>query len=190
MTPEEQEHAFAEVDEGMSRMMEKAQTSSTLILEAIKLRMAHQEKLVILNAGTLALSFSAITAYHAQHSQSSVSTGSLQHAWQLLMCAIVLSLNANWLCVYSTTHYANSQYMTQVSASFDRYEGSFKDLLPDYAKRQRARLDIETERGEIAGRYSNIFTTSSHVFGLLAQLVTCLAFVFLYYFAKSVLATL
>src|SRR5579863_2794154 len=86
------ENLIAEHDEKLGRMMEQAHALSLLQMDALKVRVSHYEKLVGLCAGTLALSFTAATAFHAQHAQQVAALPSLLRAWQLLLAAIVLGV--------------------------------------------------------------------------------------------------
>jgi hypothetical protein len=179
--------AIDEHDERLIRMMEQAHASSLLHFEAIKLRIAHHEKLVILCASTLALSFTAATAFHGNPSQAEAALSSLLHAWQLLMSAIILGVISNWLSVSGAVHFGNLHYDKQIGVRFSILEESLRRIDPEYAKQEREAWNRNSTKFAQSGKYFNIFNRLAGGIGFCAQLAAFCAFVHLYYFAKTIL---
>jgi hypothetical protein len=187
MVPSEVEKTIAEHDEKLVRMMEHAHASSLVQLDAIKLRMSHHEKLVGLCAGTLALSFTAATAFHAQHTPQVVTSESLFHAWQFLLSAIALGIVANSLSVNGIANLGNSLGKRQVDVYFSLLKRVLSRLAPDYAKSEQEASDKELRKAERSGRLGNFLVRVGALIGVLAQIAAFCAFVSLYNFAKIVL---
>jgi len=174
-------------DEKLVRMMEQAHASSLLQMDAVKMRVSHYEKLVGLCAGTLALSFTAATAVHTQHTQQVTALPSLFHAWQLLLAAIVLGVASNWLSVNGMANLGNSLGRKQIKTYFYILLPVSIKLVPDYAKKDGESWDRNSARFARMERTGNALIRIASLFGLLAQIAAFCAFVSLYNFAKSVL---
>jgi hypothetical protein len=72
---------------------------SEAALELVKLRVSYFDKLIVLNAGTLALSFSAVFTFVSRTTvdMRNVPIDSLLNAWKLLIFSIIGALISNWL---------------------------------------------------------------------------------------------
>jgi hypothetical protein len=188
MTPDDQIDLDA-ANEGLNRMMDRAQAQTSVTVEAIKLRIASQERLLILNASVLALTFSAVTAYHAQHPQIASAVSSLIHSWQLFLVAIVASLLSNWSSVNGAIHYSNYTHSEQIGVSFDQYEMALRKILPDYAKKASADWETDKRKYSKSSTYHAVFFRLAGGLGFLAQVGTCWGLFCLYQFAKAILTS-
>lgn len=187
MTPEEGK-LLTEYDERLARMMEQAHASSLFQLEGIKLRIAHHEKVVVLCAGTLALTFTAATAFHGGHGQELAALSSLRNAWELLLGAIVLSVISNWLSVNGVSHLGNSFFRKQIGVRFTLLEQPLKKLDPLYAEQERKDWNACSAKYADSEKYSHVLIRLAAGIGACAQILAFCAFVSLYYFASAVLA--
>jgi hypothetical protein len=69
------------------------------------LRTAFYDKLIVLNGGTLAISFTAATSFHGPNAQwKLLGLSNLFSAWELLIIAIVLSFISNYLTLGVVTN--------------------------------------------------------------------------------------
>jgi len=183
----EQEVLIAQHDEKLVRMMEQAHASSLLQVDSMKLRIAHHEKLIVLCAGTLALSFTAATSFHGQQNHEIAAIPSLLRAWQLLLSAIVLGVVSNWMSVTGVAHLTNYASYKQVGVYFTLLEKSLTKLAPQYSKDERESWDRNSAKYIRVEKVSNILIRLAAVLGLLAQIAAFCAFVSLYFFAKYVI---
>jgi hypothetical protein len=188
MNAPEDEKLIATHDERLMRMMAQAHASSLLQLDAVKVRISHHEKLVGLCAGTLALSFTAATAFHGQHTQQAEALQSLFHAWQYLLAAIVMSVLSNWLSVNGLSNLGNSLGRKQIDVYFSLLEPVLAKLSPAYAKTEREAWDNDSKKSIRSGKTGDVLIRLAAVVGILAQIAAFCGFVSLYYFAKDVLA--
>ena len=141
---------------------------------------------MILNAGTLALSFTAATTFHTQHAQAMASLSSLLWAWQLLILAIVLSIVSNWMSVTGVVHFGIWQSLMQQKFNFGLVRSSLRKFLAGKDQVERIGEELEGERFGRHEKSFGIFDRPSQVVGFCAQCATFWAFVLLYQFAKAV----
>ena len=85
-------------------VLELGAAFASSIFEARKLQISFWDKLVILDAGTLALSINATTAFRG-HIVGDGGVGFLFAAWKLLIVSMVLAVLAQWLGSLSTQHF-------------------------------------------------------------------------------------
>src|ERR1700758_48025 len=71
--------------------------------EVQKLHISFWDKLVLLNAGTLTLSFTAAASFHG-HTIGDGGVGYLFAAWKLLILSMIFALLAQWLGAISVDH--------------------------------------------------------------------------------------
>ncbi len=184
----ENEELLTQHDEKLVRMMSQAHASSILQVEALKLRFAHNEKLVALCAGTLALSFTASTAFRGAHVAESSTLAYLLRSWQLLMVAIALALIANWLDVNGISNFANSMFRKQVNVHFSLLYPSLSKLDSAYANKERELSGRQMEKQAREEKVSNVLIRLSGLVGVFAQIAAFGAFVALYLCAKAALS--
>jgi hypothetical protein len=67
-------------------------------IDFVKMQVAFWEKLVVLDAATLAASFTAIGAFHDRLAGDG-GIGYLAAAWKLLICGLALCLLAQWIAI-------------------------------------------------------------------------------------------
>ena len=167
--------------------MEQAHASSLVQYDSAKLRVSHYEKLVGLCAGTLALSFTAATAFHTQHAREVGAFPGLLQAWQLLLGAIVLGVVSNWLTVNALANLSNTLGVQQIDLHLDLLRQRLGQKLSDYPKDYQDKWNRESTKASRWEKTANIMIRLAEVLGVLSQLAAFLAFVALYYFAKTVL---
>ncbi len=73
-------------------------TNPEPIVDFVKMQVAFWEKLVVLDAATLAASFTAIGAFH-DHLSGDGGIGYLMAAWKLLISGLALCLLAQWIAI-------------------------------------------------------------------------------------------
>jgi uncharacterized membrane protein (DUF441 family) len=183
----EDESLLSTHDEQLKSMMEQVHASSLLQVDAVKVRISHQEKLMGLCAGTLALSFTAATTVHAQHTLQASSLAQLFRAWQLLLSAIVVGVVSNWLSVNGLSNFTGYLGMKQTDVYFSFLERTLLKLAPSYAQQEREAWNHESKRLSRLSKTANILIRTAAIVGLLAQILAFSGFLFLYFFAKSVL---
>jgi hypothetical protein len=183
----EQDGLWAEHDEKLVRMMDQAHASSLFQLEAVKLRLAHNEKLVALCAGILALSFTASVAFRGEHLRNAVVLHDLLWSWRLFVVAIVAAVVANWLGITGLANFANFTFTKQVGVHFDILHVSLMKLAPEYANRERKSWERHVAKGRLTQRISSTCLRCGELLGFVAQAIVFIAFLFLYLFAKAVL---
>ena len=168
--------------------MAQAHASSLLQLEAQKLRLAHNEKLIALCAAILALSFTASTAFHGSHNREVAAWPDLLRSWQLFMLAMGLGVLTNWLGVTGIANFANSAFYKQIGVHFDLLHVNLMKLAPDYARKERESWDRHRKGYAHTEKVSDICIRLGALVGTAAQALAFVAFIYLYLFAKALLA--
>ena len=98
-------------------------TNPEPIVDFVKMQVAFWEKVVVLDAATLAASFTAIGAFHGQLSGDG-GVGYLATAWKLLICGLGLCLLAQWIAIPGAIaisgHYYGMRVLSVLNASVAR----------------------------------------------------------------------
>lgn len=100
---DESNNAVAGAEKSYGEVLEDLYAVTPEILEIVKLRIAFWDKLVILNAGSLALSVSAAASFRG-HTIGDAGVGYLFASWKLMILAIVFSMIAQWAATSSATY--------------------------------------------------------------------------------------
>jgi hypothetical protein len=157
--------------------------------EFLKHRISYFDKLIILNGGTLTLSFSAAATFYAHAAgKNHIPFSSLLTAWKLLMFSIVAALASNWLTM-SASQKSYSLAANRLSRlrmlGFLVY---FRDAYPNF---RNVDLTPAIETKEIAAKElteNRVAKWADRValfLGFLAQLTTFASYVYLYKFAGA-----
>jgi hypothetical protein len=157
--------------------------------EFLKHRISYFDKLIILNGGTLALSFSAAATFYARAAASKThfQSNSLLTAWQLLMFSIVAALVSNWL-----TMSANQKSYTLAATRLIRLRmlaslAYIRDAVPNISVDMTPAIETK----EIAAKeltHSRVAKWADNValfLGFLSQLATVASYFYLYKFAGA-----
>ncbi len=139
-----------------------------------------------LNAGTLALSFSAVLTFagHLPVGKQSFPINDLLNAWKLLIFSIVAALISNWLYMNFrvNTHTIITDLTTKARQLFLAI--SLQKLIPETDL--ASHLPTEADSAVVAKKmrlYGKIERTALTL-GLFSQLSTFWAYLYLYRFAK------
>jgi hypothetical protein len=109
--------------EEFDAILDEFHSTAPTVTELVKVKIAFWDKLAILNAGTLALSFSAASSFRG-HSVGDGGVGYLLAAWKLLILSILLALVAQWCAVGSATHFHNWMLAFRVHRRLQRIRES------------------------------------------------------------------
>jgi hypothetical protein len=156
------------------------------LAELVKLQISFFDKLIILNGGTLAVSFTAATGFHTHFAgKQPVAANDLFSAWQLLIISIVLSLVSNWLnmsYILNTTLYITTRALT---VDIFRAQEAQQLLEPEVVPTP---LDVSPEKLERDARNIAIYNGAQGLamfFGLISQGATFLSYISLFKFARA-----
>lgn len=170
-------------------LLTELKASTATSLDLLKARVAFSEKLIVLNGGTLALSFSAAASFYSKGILSSDCTACLLAAWKCLIFAICAALTAQWLRINIGINLNTHMTGAIVSMRALRMDADLK-LIPNAPKVDLGsttsieKVTAQSEKGVANGQ--RVCT----VLGLLSQVSTVVAFVWLYKFGcNTLLAT-
>jgi hypothetical protein len=143
------------------------------------MRLSYYEKLVVLNGGTLAISFTAVTALHGQliHGKP-LFVADLLSAWQLLIIAIVGCLLADWLGINSIVNFRLVLGTKTMDLHGMLYQRSATPNAPPREFRTPGQLRSESRKLYIA----NCLEQASLFLGMVSQGATLFAYICLYKF--------
>jgi hypothetical protein len=154
--------------------------------EIITQRVSFYDKLIILNGGTLALSFSVASSFHSlTQIKHLLAVSDLLSAWKLLIVSIVLSLLSNWLNLNFIFNMSQRLHVLQKQISDSRMHYAALPLNPT-AKFDP--LDVSVEGSQARERTERMHRGAFEIaaaFGLISQGATFLAYISLYLFAKA-----
>jgi hypothetical protein len=162
------------------------QSSNDRNAEGITQRVSFYDKLIILNGGTLAISFSAATSFHSLTQVKHLSAvNDLLSAWKLLIISIVLSLLSNWLSLNFILNMSQLLHGVLQQVSISRLNNAALPLDPTLKFEP---LDASAEASRVRGKKERSYMASLQVgafFGLVSQGATFLAYISLYLFARA-----
>jgi hypothetical protein len=99
--------------------VDRIYTSPDPSIDFVRLQIGFWEKLIVLDAATLAASFTAIGMFR-DHLVGDGGGGYLQAAWKLLFCGIALCLLAQWLAIPGAIAISGHYYAMRVLALLQR----------------------------------------------------------------------
>jgi hypothetical protein len=112
----DEQKSIEDANASLMSMLEEVYNRGPEVIYLYKIRIGFWDKLVILNAGTLALSFTIVAALRG-HTVGDGGIGFLFAAWKLLLIAIALSILAQWFATAAAT-YAHRQ-LTALAIAFE-----------------------------------------------------------------------
>jgi hypothetical protein len=158
-----------------------AESIPAIAIEARKLHIGFWEKLVILDAGTLALSLTAATAFRG-HTVGDGGVGYLFAAWKLLISSIICATVAQWLAATSTQHLPLAIYAKLMADRMDRLQIAGKNIFDGTP----ADMTRQSKRAAKIDRRLWIFAASA---GIIAIFLMIAALVYLSRFGAINLCT-
>ena len=142
------------------------------------MRISYWEKLTVLNAGTLALSFTAAAAFRG-HAIGDGGLGYLFAAWKNLIASIALCLVAQWLTWLAATHFQRFMFANLIKRKLDRVRDALGPVERSVSNMEEAYQRIEKAAKGVQGGYDR----AAQFIGIVAQIFTIVAYVWLYKFA-------
>ena len=153
------------------------------VVDLFKIRIGFWDKLVILSAGALALSFTIAASFRG-HAFGDGGLGYLFAAWKLLVVAIVSAVIAQWTAIGAATFFFRAAVTLRAHRKFVRLSEKI-----DRAGKQStgSHLDMvgKTEvDAEKSGKSYRRIEFISHACGFISQIAVMVAFYWLYRFAR------
>jgi hypothetical protein len=149
-------------------------TDSSAYFEFVKLQIDFWSKLVVLDAATLALSFTA-SAFFRDHLLGDGGIGYLVAAWKTLAYGISFSLVAQWWAIPGAAsmrgHYAGMRVLTLLNRAFAESAERGERLEPNYVQLSSAVVSKSPKlhrRGQIYGYFAGVSGLAGLVFSLAA----------------------
>lgn len=155
-------------------------TDPTPVIEMVKLQISFWEKLVVLDATTLALSFTA-SGFFREHLIGDGGVGYLAAAWKLLFGGIVFALIAQWLTIPGLLYATGQMYGMRVLSLLGR-----KDKVGEEEIALMKVIVADSPRYKRRGNY--ILRTAGGA-GSLGLFLSMAAFYWLYRFAHENVVT-
>jgi hypothetical protein len=150
-------------------------------LDFVRLQIGFWEKVVVLDAATLAASFTAIAMFRA-NSFGDSGVGYLEAAWKLLFSGIALCLLAQWLAIPGIIAISGHNYAMRILSLLNRTSvekaGFFR--LQEYKQIESA-IVAEAPWLDAKGRY---LSRTAGALGSLGLFASIGAFYWLYRFAQ------
>jgi hypothetical protein len=175
---------LADAQDAFDIALDEIYNTTPEILDLVKIRISFWDKLALLNAGTLALSFSASASFRG-HSAGDGGVGYLFAAWKLMILAIILSLVAQWAATGSATYLRRQLLALKTHRRLIRIQQNLTKNAIQLGEPHHSLLN-ETEREvDKAKSYARPFELVAHIAGALAQVATILGFYWLYRFAHT-----
>jgi hypothetical protein len=147
------------------------------------MRIAFYDKLVILNGGTLALSFTAAFGLYQRVSPTLhiAAIGYLFLAWKLLMISIVSSLISNWLSIHGTG--ATSTYLTtkMTETQVTLTQSALRGINPE----TEVKVPTNTEQEKTAHKIAGLCKNLGSLVGIASLIITFISYVYLFKFATA-----
>lgn len=160
-------------------VIDTAYGNAEAVRDIFKMRIAFWDKLTVLNAGTLALSFTAAFSFRNQVVGDG-GFGYLFAAWKMFISSIVLALSAQLFAVVAISHLHRTLSANVFKRSLDRLDrevvkggGTANKGAPSY-------LRIASAAHEDHPAFESI----AHWLGIAAHLATLVGYVWLYKFAR------
>jgi hypothetical protein len=159
--------------------------------EFLKHRISYFDKLIILNGGTLALSFSAAATFyahaHAAANGTHIPFDSVLTAWKLLMFSIVAALVSNWLTIIANEKVYVLEAIKLIRLRTFVLFTYFRDAVPnihiDWTSAIRTPKIAKKEQSQ--GRVAKWGAWAAFFLGLLSQLATIASYFYLYKFVGA-----
>jgi hypothetical protein len=157
-------------------------TNPAPIVEFVKMQIGFWEKLVVLDAATLAASFTASGIFR-EHLTGDGGAGYLTAAWKLLFCGIALCLLAQWIAfpgaIAISGHYYGMRVLSLLNKSAAEVSARGGRVAPEYLTIS-SEIVRESPKLRSRGRAFSRFAGALGSAGLLASIA---AFYWLYRFA-------
>jgi hypothetical protein len=159
-------------------------TNPEPLVEFVKMQIGFWEKLVVLDAATLAASFSASSMLH-EHFSGDGGVGYLAAAWKLLLWGITLCLLAQWVAFTGAMaisgHYYGMRVLSLLNKSAAEVSALGGRVGPEY-------LSISSEIAAKSPKLrsgANVFSRFAGALGSAGLLASITAFYWLYRFAHA-----
>lgn len=164
-------------------------TNPAPIVEFVKMQMGFWEKLVVLDAATLAASFTASGIFR-EHLIGDGGVGYLAVAWKLLLCGIALCLLAQWLAIPGAVaisgHYYGMRVLSLLNKLAAEVSAQGGRVAPEYLT---ISTEIVTKSPKLRSR-ANAYSRLAGALGSTGLLASIAAFYWLYRFAHVNISSL
>jgi hypothetical protein len=159
-------------------------TNPAPIVDFVKMQMGFWEKLVILDAATLAASFTASGIFH-DHFIGDGGVGYLAAAWKFLFCGVALCLLAQWVAIPGAIaingYYYGMRVLSLLNKSAAEVSAQGGRIAPEYLS---ISSKIVTASPKLHSR-ANALSRFAGALGSAGLLASIAAFYWLYRFAHS-----
>jgi hypothetical protein len=157
-------------------------TNPAPIVDFVKMQIGFWEKLVVLDAATLAASFTASGIFR-EHLTGDGGVGYLAAAWKLLFCGLALCLLAQWIAIPGALaisgHYYGMRVLSLLNKSAAEVSVQGGRPAPEYLT---ISSEIVAQSPKLRSR-ANAYSRFAGVLGSAGLLASIVAFYWLYRFA-------
>jgi hypothetical protein len=164
-------------------------TNPAPIVELVKMQIGFWEKLVVLDAATLAASFTASGIFR-EHLTGDGGVGYLAVAWKFLICGIALCLLAQWVAFLGAMaisgHYYGMRVLSLLNKSAAEVSARGGRMAPEYLTMSS---EIVAQSPKLRSR-ANGFSRFAGALGSAGLLASIAAFYWLYRFAHVNISSL
>lgn len=179
------------IAEGLAKALDVGKSGLDTMIEGyrehLRLVVSFFDKLVILNGGTLAITFSALFAFHNSNPKGKIDTADLFIAWKLLIASTVAALLCSWLniAVVSVQTKATEQLMMRayLTASTMKLNSAIAGAQIDVASLMPSDKEQKKLKHSLTG--TQWIGNVARWLGLAAKLATVTSYYYLYLFAQA-----
>ena len=152
-------------------------------LELDKLKISFWDKLVIVDAGALALSLTA-AGFFRGHSHGDGGVGYLLAAWKLLIGSMAFAIMAQWILTSAAVYSARQLRALATQLKLGRIEQKTQEFNVPMRPATKDLMTTSRKDAEESGKLATGFENAAHICGAIAQVGTLAAFMWLYVFAR------
>lgn len=174
---------IADAEKSYGETLDEIYSTTPEILELTKIRIGFWDKLVILNAGSLALSVSAAASFRG-HTIGDGGVGYLLASWKLMILAIGCSMVAQWAATGSATYLRRQLTSLKTHRKLTSIQAMLTNAGVDTPAGLRKLTADASEDVGLGQRYARPFERIAHYVGTASQICTVWSFYYLYRFAN------
>jgi hypothetical protein len=177
------------MEAAMSRTIETTDEQVARVVEAVKLKIAFYDRLLLLSGATVTLTFTATSTLHANSAKLLLATRFLILGWILLVYSILACIASNWLSISAGIQQSTMVMTVMAAARHTLLKMAVQAYKPDAPFPDNAQTPAELEKQARQGKSREIIEKISNYLGFSAQLAVCGAYILLLRFLiKNILS--
>lgn len=167
------------VEAAMGRTIDTTDQQVARVVDAVKLKIAFYDRLLLLSGATITLTFTATSTFHANSGKLILGTRFLIWGWILLIYAILACLASNWLSISSGIQQSTMVMTVMASARHTLLKMAVDAYKPGAPFPKNDLSDEQLKKQAIQGKSRELIERIANYFGVSAQLAVCGAYILL-----------